>query len=113
MSSWSTTASNWQRDHGWVNDPLLYSNNVNGTGIGNQVFFDDTATGTHNIIIAPNGGVTPDNLNVSTATGYTFSGGAISGPANLTINVGGNTGAVTLNNVNTFTGATNLDSVAR
>jgi len=103
---WDGSTQNWQGGSG----ATAYSNNIGGTGVGNQVVFDDTATGTHNIVIANAGaGVLPDNITVNTQTGYTFSGEAITGPANLTINSGGSlTGAVTLNSANTFTGITTL-----
>ena len=78
---------------------------------GNGVLFDNTATGTHNIIVA-SGGVNPSGVtfNNTTATaGYNFSGGMITSPGVLTT-VGN--GTVTLGNANSYAGGVNLSNGA-
>jgi fibronectin-binding autotransporter adhesin len=76
---------------------------------GNSVLFDDTATGTHNIVVAA-GGVSPSvvTFNNTTATApYNFSGDSITSAGMLTL-VG--SGTVSLGNLNTFLGGVNLSN---
>ena len=70
---------------------------------GDPVLFDDTATGTHSVVVAA-GGVSPGSVTFSNATtSYTLSGGPITGTTGVTSNGGG---MVTLSGSNTYTGQT-------
>ncbi|MDX1962112.1 MAG: autotransporter-associated beta strand repeat-containing protein [Pirellulales bacterium] len=83
-------------------------NNFATTYVDNaEVTFDDTATGNFNVNIPTN--VQPAVVRVdNTANDYTFSGpGAITGASGLIKN---GTGALTILNNNTFTGATNINA---
>ena len=76
---------------------------------GNNVLFDDTATGTHNIVVT-SGGVAPSAVsfnNTNASAGYNFTGGAINSPGMLTT-VGN--GSITLANANTYVGGVNLSN---
>jgi fibronectin-binding autotransporter adhesin len=75
---------------------------------GNVALFDDTATGSHTVNIAA-AGVSPSQVQFNNnTTSYTINGpGGITGPGGLSVTGGG---VVTLNNVNTYTGNTNISS---
>lgn len=94
-SLWNSTAVNWQLISGGT--PTTY---FNGTP-GDAVLFDDTLTGTSNIVL--NTAVTPANVVFSNfTTAYRLGGtGGITGTNNL-IKVG--TNALTLTTSNSFSG---------
>jgi fibronectin-binding autotransporter adhesin len=72
-----------------------------------NVIFDDSATGTHSVTVV-SGGVNPASVtfNNSSST-YTLTGGAITGSGKLTVS---GTGAVLLNNPNSYTGGTTVNA---
>ena len=90
-NNWSVSAA----DTNWTGGAAF----TNGTGVN----FDDTAVGNTTIKIAA-GGVQPStvlfNNNVNS---YSFSGGAISGTASVTLS---GSGTVTFNSPNTYSGGT-------
>ena len=76
---------------------------------GNSVLFDNTATGTRNVVVAA-GGVAPSAVtfnNTVAGAGYVLTGGAITSPGTLTT-LG--SGTVTLNNSNAYAGGVNLSN---
>ncbi len=103
--TWTGTTSNvWDpnsSDQNWVAGGLLstYSD-------GSNVTFDDTAAGNYSPIMIAAGGVQPLSVVFNNnVLAYSFSGGAIGGPATVAVN--GSAG-VTFYNVNTYTGATTI-----
>ncbi len=92
--NWDTTTLNWS-------GAVTYVTN-------HKVTFNDTATGTKNVIISA-GDVSPNLVTVDTAAAYTIigsTGNAIAGPAAL-IKTG--TGSLTLSGPNTYAGGTNVN----
>jgi autotransporter-associated beta strand protein len=93
-STWDTTSANW---HGLS---TLYSD-------GNPVVFDDSAPSSTTSISIANA-VAPSSVEFDNNTNsYSFTGAGITGSASLTLN---GTGTTTLNNVNTYTGFTAVNS---
>ena len=93
--NWNATEADWQQ----AGVTSTYAD-------GAAVAFGDTAA-TGNITIQP-GGVCPANVALNNQTlAYTFSGGAIAGTAGLSLN---GSGTVTLQNSNTYSGGTSIDS---
>jgi fibronectin-binding autotransporter adhesin len=93
---WSLSGS----DQNWTGTATFFSN-------GSPVTFSDTGANTNPITII-SGGVQPASVTfLSNTATYSFTGGAISGTASVTLN---GTGLVTLSNSNTYTGATTISA---
>jgi len=93
--NWNATEANWQQ----AGLAATYSD-------GLPAVFDDTAA-TGNITIQP-GGVTPGSVTFNNnALAYTVGGGAIAGTAGLSLN---GSGTVVLENSNTYSGGTSINS---
>jgi autotransporter-associated beta strand protein len=80
-------------------------NDLTVFNIGDSVTFDDTGSVSPAVNVPS--GVAPGNINVGADQNYTFNGSAISGTGKLTKT---GAGVLTLNNANTFTGGTLLQS---
>ena len=96
-SSWSLVGSdaNWRSSSGTA----AFAN-------GSVVTFSNS--GTHTGITIASGGVQPASVaRTNTTTSYSFSGGAISGSATVTLS---GSGRVTFLNANTYTGATTISA---
>lgn len=94
--NWDTTTTNWTA----AAIPVLYAD-------GSSVQFDDTSVRT-NVTIVTN--VSPATVLVSNNVNqYIFTGGAIVGSASVTKN---GTGALILENTNTYTGVTTINAGA-
>ena len=90
-NAWNTTTANFT--------PANYAN-------GDYVTFDDTATGSTTVNISSS--VTPGAVIFNNSSkSYVINGSSISGTTTVTAK---GAGSVTFNNVNTYTGATNISS---
>jgi autotransporter-associated beta strand protein len=102
----STNPANWdvQGTANWYNTGTSATDKFYA---GDNVTFDDTGSTTN--IVIQSGSVFPTTVtfNNSTAKSYSFSGGAIAGSGSVSV-VGG--GTVTLNQANSYTGATNINN---
>jgi hypothetical protein len=92
-NSFDTTTANFT--------PTKYAN-------GDFVTFDDSATGSTTVNIPTS--VAPGSLVFNNSSkSYVLGGASVTGGSSTTLNINGG-GAVTLNNVNTYTGLTNISS---
>jgi autotransporter-associated beta strand protein len=96
-NKWDTSTYNFNGTSGSITEAVTFAQ-------GDQVTFDDTAVGSHNVSIAV-AGLNISGWNVNTSTGYTFSGYGLTGAGGLSL-IG--PGTVVLTNSNTFTGPTNV-----
>jgi fibronectin-binding autotransporter adhesin len=96
-NSWDTQAS-----QSWTNQSNASSDYFFA---GDNVTFNDSNSPTYDVAIA-SAGVSPTSITVSTVNAYTFSGGPISGATALTIT----SGTLNLQNSNTYTGTTTINS---
>jgi fibronectin-binding autotransporter adhesin len=103
--SFDTSTPNFYNSTDSTKTPIAFT-----TADGNDIaVFDDTATGTHDILVT-SGGVSPSEIIFNNSTSnYNFSsgGGPISGTGYVTMN---GTGTVTLSNSNSYTGPTNINA---
>lgn len=97
-NSWDTNPSNTD----WFN---IGSSSFDAFNVGDYATFNDTSS---NSMVNINGSVQPALLTVNATSNYTFaySGGSIDGPIGLTKT---NSGTLTIQNANTFSGPVNLN----
>lgn len=94
--AWNLSTANWKDGNG---NPATYSE---VGGLGNEVTFDDSASGVSPITVTLDGSVTPFAMTVSGAKDYTITGaGGITGITRITK---GGSGALTLGTANGYLG---------